>query len=78
MKILYYIIGIIIGSILGALEGLYLGALIGGNFLQDIYIFGKRGYEATAYIGLFIGLPLGCLLGILLVRFMLKKKTESK
>lgn len=54
-----------------AAVGLILGALIGGNFLEDFVFNGVRGYEATGQVGFFLGGLLGLLAGW---RILFKRK----
>jgi hypothetical protein len=42
--------------------GLGLGAYIGGNYLENLALFGVRGYEAAWPVGLMIGLICGVLI----------------
>jgi len=55
------------GLFFGAL-GLFLGAYIGGNFVQDFTLFGVRGYEAAGQLGFILGCIMGIAVSILFLR----------
>lgn len=77
-KLLYGILGGLIGLVLGFVIGGYFGLIIGGTFLGsfDIYKFtGLEGYELTLYIGAIIG---GVILSILGIRFALRAVNKKK
>ncbi len=42
--------------------GIILGAYTGGNYLEDLALFGVRGYEAAWPLGLILGLMVGVLI----------------
>ena len=54
---------IVIGSVCG-ITGMILGALIGGNFAEQVVFNGVRGYEATGQIGLILGALAGLISGL--------------
>lgn len=58
----------------GLVFGTITGMDIGGNYFTSFEFLGARGYEATGMIGSFVGVTLGLLAGILLVRLIFKKK----
>lgn len=59
---------------------LFVAINIGGNFFTDFTFIGERGYEATGWIGIILGLPLGGILGAYLIRrkFAMSEQNTSQ
>jgi hypothetical protein len=60
-KVLRVAIILVIGIVSG-LMGWVIGALIGGNYAEQVVFNGVRGYEATGQVGFILGMLTGLFL----------------
>lgn len=42
-------------ALVGAACGFFAGVMVGGNYATDFEFMGRRGYEATAWVGAALG-----------------------
>jgi len=61
LKTLLRVLAIIIIGLVSGVLGWIIGALIGGNFAEELIFNGVRGYEATGQIGSILGAFIGLL-----------------
>jgi hypothetical protein len=73
-KIAFWFLAVV-GTPLFALVGLVIAATWGGNYAEDFFFAGYRGYEATGIIGEWVGGAIGVILSILSYRRLFKRKT---
>lgn len=55
LKTALRILAVIVIGFVSGLLGMIIGALIGGNYAEQVVFNGVRGYEATGQIGLILG-----------------------
>lgn len=72
MKKIMLVITLILVTIVFSILLLLIGATIGGNFFTDFEMFGRRGYEATGNIGLFLGVLLGSFISVTIYKKIYK------
>mgnify|MGYP001493464561 CR=1 FL=1 len=72
MKVFWKIIALAGIMFLGGFSGMVLGALIGGNYLENFVFINLRGYEASGQLGAIIG----ALLSIVIAWNILFRKTR--
>jgi MFS family permease len=76
-KIMFGILGGLLGFIGGTLIGGYIGLVIGGNFLWCLDLHERIGIEGYA-LGLYIGAVLGAIgASIYGAKYMIKKTTKE-
>lgn len=62
-KIILRVFTVILIGVVSGIIGLIVGALIGGNYAQQFFFNGVRGYEATGQLGLIIAALIGLISG---------------
>lgn len=58
-KTVLRVLAVILAGAVSGIIGLLVGALIGGNYAQQFFFNGVRGYEATGQIGFVFGALIG-------------------
>lgn len=71
-KTILRVLGVLVIGFVSSIIGWILGALIGGNFAEQIVFNGVRGYEATGQIGFILGALAGLISGWW---FLIKRKS---
>ena len=79
-KILFGILGGLIGLAIGIILGGYIGMVIGGTFLGGFDIYkniGLEGYELSAYVGSIIGAVTLTIVGVKVALKIDNKKIKN-
>ena len=74
LKNLLRVLAVILIGMVSGIMGWIIGALIGGNFAEQVVFNGVRGYEATGQIGSILGASMGFLSS---ARVLFKTKAAS-
>jgi hypothetical protein len=61
LKTLVRVLTVVAIGLVSGILGWIIGALIGGNFAEQLVFNGVRGYEATGQIGTILGVFIGLL-----------------